>query len=226
MSRKIPLSRSIMRSLAILFLPTLCPFLVVAQGGPKAYSKAYVQWASNSRLAILYEQVSICQGDSATLTATSNTPFPETLWYDAPSGGNLLHVGSNYTISPGVTTVYYVVSELFADDRIRDSVTVTVSPCQRRQAIGEESGFVTVPPKAVKLQLSSNTSTGELLLEGKEQWAGSRLAIRDIKGRNLQHEVLEGRSFRLSGQYTDGVYIVHVTTPQGKVMIGKVRLYQ
>jgi hypothetical protein len=225
MSRKIPLKRSSVRAFAILFMPLIYPFIVVAQG-PQAYSKTYAQWTSNSRLAVLYEQVSICQGDSATLTATTNTPFPETLWYDAPSGGNLLHVGSNYTVSPVVTTVYYAVSELFAEDRIRDSVTVTVSPCQRRQAIGEESGFVTVPAKAVKLQLSSSVSTGELLLEGKEQWAGSRLTIRDMKGRELQQEVLDGRSFRLTGQYTDGVYIVSVITPQGKVMIGKVRLYQ
>ncbi|HEY0612544.1 MAG TPA: hypothetical protein VGD35_22870 [Chitinophaga sp.] len=225
MFRKIPLNRSSVRNYAVLLLSMFCPLIVVAQG-PQAYSKAYAQWTSNSRLTILYEQVSICQGDSATLTATTSTPFPETLWYDAASGGNLLHIGSQYTVSPGVTSVYYVVSELFADDRIRDSITVTVSPCQRHQAVGEESGFVTVPPKAVKLQLSSNTSTGELLLEGNEQWAGSRLTIRDIKGRELQREMLEGQRFRLSGQYTDGVYIVSVTTPEGKVMIGKVRLYQ
>lgn len=225
MFRKIPLNRSSVRNYAVLLLSMVCPFIVMAQG-PQAYSKNYAQWSGNSRLSVLYEQVSVCQGDSATLTATTNTPFPETLWYDAPSGGNLLHVGSQYTVSPGVTSVYYVVSELFADDRIRDSITVTVSPCQRRQAVGEASGFVTVPPKAVKLQLSSNTATGELLLEGKEQWAGSRLTIRDIKGRELQRELLEGSSFRLSGQYGDGVYIVSVTTPEGKVMIGKVRLYQ
>ncbi|WP_298732418.1 hypothetical protein [uncultured Chitinophaga sp.] len=202
-----------------------CPLVTVAQG-PEAASKFYAQWTANARLTIQYEQVSICQGDSATLTATTSTPFPETLWYDAPAGGNLLHVGSRYTVSPGVSTVYYVVSELFADDRIRDSITVTVSPCQRQQAIGDASGFVTVPPKAVKLHLSSNTSSGELLLVGNEQWAGSRLSIHDIKGREMQHELLEDRRFRLSGQYTDGVYIVNVTTPQGKVMIGKVRLYQ
>jgi hypothetical protein len=225
MFRKIPLNCSSVRNYALLLLLMICPLVVIAQG-PKAFSKAYAEWTSNSRLTILYEQVSICQGDSATLTASTSAPFPETLWYDAASGGNLLHVGNQYTVSPGVTAVYYVVSELFADDRIRDSITVTVSPCQRRQAVGEESGFVTVPPKAVKLQLSSGTSTGELLLEGKEQWAGSRLTIRDIKGRELQREVLEDQRFRLTGQYTDGVYIVSVTTPEGKVMIGKVRLYQ
>ncbi len=214
-----------MRNKAILCLATLCHSVSFAQG-PQAYSMAHAKWATDTRLAILYEQVSICQGDSATLTATTNMPFPETLWYDAPSGGNLLHVGSNYTVSPGMTTVYYVASELYADDRMRDSITVTVSPCQRRQAVGEESGFVTVPPKAVKLQLSSGPASGELLLEGREHWLGSRLSIHDIKGKELQRELLEGRSFRLSGQYTEGVYIVHVTTPEGKVLIGKVRLYQ
>lgn len=214
-----------MRKIAILLLPVISPFITVAQG-PRAYSLAYANWTGNARVAILYEQVSICQGDSATLITNSHTPFPETLWYDAPAGGNLLHTGGTYTVSPGTTRVYYVASELYSDDQPRDSITVTVSPCQRRQAVGEESGFITVPPKAVKLQLSSSTSTGELLLEGKEQWAGSRLIITDIKGKELQRELLEDRSFRLAGQYTDGVYIVNVTTPEGKVLIGKVRLYQ
>jgi hypothetical protein len=224
---KIPFNCSNVRNIAVCFLVMVCPIVAVAQG-PQAYVLARTHWAASAgaTLSILYEQVSICQGDSATLNATTNMPFPETLWYDAPTGGSLLHIGSNFTVSPSATTVYYAASELYNEDRMRDSVTVTVTPCQRRQAVGEESGFVTVPPKAVKLQLSPNTSTGELLLEGKEHWTGSRLAIQDLKGREMQHELLEGRSFRLAGQYTDGVYIVCVTTPEGKVLIGKVRLYQ
>ncbi|GAA0553543.1 immunoglobulin domain-containing protein [Chitinophaga japonensis] len=223
---KIPFNRSSARGTALLLSAIACPFFAIAQG-PQAYALARTHLASiDARLAITYEQVSICRGDSATLNATTNMPFPVTLWYDAPQGGNLLHTGSAFTVSPEFTTVYYAATELYGEDIPRDSITVTVSNCQRRQAIGAPAGFVNVPPRAVKLHLSANTASGELLLEGQEQWAGSSLSVKDAKGRELQHELLEGRRFRLSSRCTDGLYIVSVTTPEGKVLIGKVRLYQ
>ncbi len=226
MFRKIPLTRKSVRNTA-LFLASLCPVLATAQGPQQAHAFANDPWKTGITLHIQYEQVSICQGDSATLSATTNMPFPGTFWYDAPTGGKLLHIGSNFTVSPSASTVYYAVPEMFSDEGRRDSVTVTVSPCQHRQVTGEDYGFVTVPHNAVKLQLDAGSAHGELVLNGKEHWNGSHVTIQDIRGHEMQQQVLTDNRFRLSGQYQEGsVYIVSVTTQEGKVLIGKVKLEQ
>jgi hypothetical protein len=215
-----------MRTLLAFLLTIAGSFAVSAQGNNNYRPLAHAPWTYEQNLQIPYEQYSICAGDNAVLIATSGHPFPETLWYDAPKGGRLLHTGSAFKVSPKETTVYYAASELYTAERGRDAITVTVTPCQCRQPLDGGLGFVNVPPQAVKLDLAADTETGDLLLHGREAWQGSLLTIQDNQGRELQREILKSDRFRLFGAYTDGVYIVNVTTPEGKVLIGKVRLYQ
>jgi len=219
-------NRSAVRLISALLLALTSPCIANAQGSNNHRVLTHANWTNELNLQIPYEQFSICAGDNAVLIATSGHIFPETQWYDAPKGGRLLHTGSTFKVNPTETTVYYAASELYTEERGRDAITVTVSNCQRRQAIGDDIGYVDVPTKAVKLQLTANTETGELLLQGKENWEGSLLTVQNSQGKEVQREVLKGEHFRLSGRYTDGVYIVNVTTPEGKTLIGKVRLYQ
>ena len=49
----------------------------------------------------------VCAGDAATLTAAAN--HGGTLnWYDAVTGGNLVHTGTSYTFTPGASTSFWV----------------------------------------------------------------------------------------------------------------------
>jgi len=48
-----------------------------------------------------------CSGDEVTVTAVLGDPANVIRWYDAPTGGNLLFVGTDYTFTPtGSTTLY------------------------------------------------------------------------------------------------------------------------
>lgn len=70
---------------------------------------------------------STCAGTSAALTATGS---PEGYaWYDAPTGGNLVGSGANFT-TPALasTTTFYVESTLGSCSSTRTPVTVTVNP--------------------------------------------------------------------------------------------------
>jgi large repetitive protein len=69
----------------------------------------------------------ICQGTTATLTATA--PGGTYDWYDAASGGTLLATGASYT-SPSLaaTTTYYVQTTVSGCAGPRTAVTVTVTP--------------------------------------------------------------------------------------------------
>jgi large repetitive protein len=69
----------------------------------------------------------ICQGTTATLTAT--TPGGTYAWYDAASGGTLLITNASYTTPAlNVNTTYYVQTTIGGCTSPRTSVTVTVTP--------------------------------------------------------------------------------------------------
>ena len=69
----------------------------------------------------------ICQGTTATLTATA--PGGTYDWYDAASGGTLLSTGASYTTAAlAATTVYYVQTTVSGCAGPRTTVTVTVTP--------------------------------------------------------------------------------------------------
>ncbi|MDQ3193308.1 MAG: PKD domain-containing protein [Bacteroidota bacterium] len=70
--------------------------------------------------------VSICQGQSTSLSATA--PGGDYNWYDAPAGNNI-HTGSNYTTpNLNITTTYYVTSTINGCEGPETAVTVTVNP--------------------------------------------------------------------------------------------------
>ena len=72
----------------------------------------------------------ICSGEVAGLSATaSSVTGPTFRWYNAATGGSLLHTGATYNVSPTSTTIYYVsVSGTSQAESARRAVTVTVMP--------------------------------------------------------------------------------------------------
>ncbi len=71
--------------------------------------------------------VSVCTGNTATLTATA--PGGTYEWYDAPTAGTLLSTGAVYIIpSVAATTIYYVQTTINGCVGPRKAVTVTVNP--------------------------------------------------------------------------------------------------
>ncbi|MFD2873808.1 PKD-like domain-containing protein [Mucilaginibacter ximonensis] len=67
-----------------------------------------------------------CSGSAVTLSATgAGTSFE---WYDAAAGGNLLANTSTLTVSPLITTTYYVQTIANGCVSPRTAVTVTVNP--------------------------------------------------------------------------------------------------
>lgn len=71
--------------------------------------------------------VSICSGNTATLTATLTGTIPATItWYSASTGGVVLGTGSTYTTPVLATTTTYYVG--FCPGSYRIPVVVTVTP--------------------------------------------------------------------------------------------------
>ena len=74
---------------------------------------------------------SICNSGSTTLTATASPSSGATYrWYNAQTGGTLLHTGSAYSPSLTTTTTYYVDASYTSPTytTVRRAVTVTVNP--------------------------------------------------------------------------------------------------
>ncbi len=69
-----------------------------------------------SPINVSANSTSICEGESAGLTATvDSASFQKVHWYDASTGGNLLGVfasGDTFTVSPTSMTTYYAQSQL------------------------------------------------------------------------------------------------------------------
>jgi len=90
------------------------------------------------------DSVSICRGSSTNLTATG---IGEIQWYDAPSGGNLLAIGNEFT-TPTLTvdTNYYVEGFLCVSSASRTPVTVIMLDTPVASISGVTSGndFVTL----------------------------------------------------------------------------------
>ena len=72
----------------------------------------------------------ICSGEVAALSASANSVTGATFrWYNAATGGSLLHTGATYNPSPSSTTTYHVsVSGTSQAESSRKAVTVTVKP--------------------------------------------------------------------------------------------------
>ncbi|RYY37192.1 MAG: hypothetical protein EOP46_03635, partial [Sphingobacteriaceae bacterium] len=79
--------------------------------------------------AIIDNNLQACAGSTVTLTATpvANTTFT---WYDAPTGGNILTTGTNYTtpVLNASTTVYVAASRAGCTNQSeRTAVTITIN---------------------------------------------------------------------------------------------------
>lgn len=74
------------------------------------------------------QNVSVCSGSPAALTATS--PTNNYAWYDSPTGGTLLSTGQVYVTPPlTVNTTYYVeTSDANGCISARKAVTITINP--------------------------------------------------------------------------------------------------
>ncbi|MEJ7694170.1 gliding motility-associated C-terminal domain-containing protein, partial [Daejeonella sp.] len=69
----------------------------------------------------------ICAGSATTLVATA--PGGSYRWYDAPSGGTLLHTGFSYNTDPlTASTTFYVETTVNLCTSARTAVLVTVNP--------------------------------------------------------------------------------------------------
>ncbi len=92
--------------------------------GPRAAATVSVLAAPAAPTA---SAASVCAGSGTSLTATA--PGGSYQWYDAVSGGNLLHSGSVYTTAPLSNSVtYYIQTTVGACTGARSAVTVTVNP--------------------------------------------------------------------------------------------------
>ncbi|WP_146154286.1 gliding motility-associated C-terminal domain-containing protein [Chitinophaga ginsengisoli] len=98
-----------------------------------ALVKAYIYYATRqvSAPVVATRNVTICSGNTATLTATSS-PVAKLEWYDAPVGGQKVFEGASF-ITPALTATktYYVQSVRTSNDCAnsnRVSVTVSVVP--------------------------------------------------------------------------------------------------
>ncbi|MBA9078610.1 gliding motility-associated C-terminal domain-containing protein [Rufibacter quisquiliarum] len=104
--------------------------------------------------------VTICQGSSTVLTATPASSDYRVQWYDAPTGGNLIHEGHALT-TPKLeeTTTYYAqtVSLSGCPSSVRKAVTVTVNPVIENNTIA--SGH-TICAGTTSPQLVGSTPTG------------------------------------------------------------------
>ena len=74
----------------------------------------------------IVHDTAICYGSSITLSVSG---FGELRWYDAPTGGNLLNTGSNFTINSLTTdTKFYIESYFCNAGTNRTELDVTVIP--------------------------------------------------------------------------------------------------
>ena len=80
----------------------------------------------------------ICAGQSANLAATS-AGSNQIVWYDAPSGGNVIGTGSNLTVTPSSTQTYYAAAT---------TVTPTVQTFTSSQTFTVPSGVSQVKVEA------------------------------------------------------------------------------
>jgi streptogramin lyase len=128
------------------------------------------------------DSVSVCKGNPVIFVASG---IGEIKWYDAPSEGNLLGTGNNFTTSVLTTdATYYVEGFLCVSSASRTPVTVTVLEIPVASISGVTSGndFVTL------------TASGN----GTYVWSGGYSSSSDT---NIF--------------YTSGTYSVTVTNPDG-----------
>ncbi|WP_161596736.1 Ig-like domain-containing protein [Chitinophaga vietnamensis] len=171
------------------------------------------------------DSLNICDTDSVTLHAyTPGADFPQIRWYDAPTGGNLLHVGNYYTVKPATTMTYYVTSAISCENPVRRSVIVIVRHCLNTSTSPHIAASKTPAPAVTTLAFYPNPTHGEVRFTADKDLTGSILSIKDVSGREVQREQLKSNGFRIINQTLKGIYIVEVVTKERQVYIGKIVL--
>ncbi len=77
---------------------------------------------------IIPDSLSVCSGENATFTVQNPVTGATYNWYDAPTGGNLVHTGDSYTINNVTTNQVYYAEGVVAGciSVVRKKVTVNV----------------------------------------------------------------------------------------------------
>ena len=107
---------------------SLVSTLVGALDGFRNYY-AYYTKQTTTKPVVSITNFTICQGATATLTASTTEAGNIIDWYDASAGGNLLFTGNSYAVTPASTTTYYASTRTAACGTItRVPVIVNVNP--------------------------------------------------------------------------------------------------
>nr|WP_307735075.1 T9SS type A sorting domain-containing protein [Chitinophaga nivalis] len=93
--------------------------------------QSLVQGGHATYVRVPASSVTICKGDSTTLTAfLQDNPVDSVAlirWYDAPIQGRLLFTGHRFKVAPATTTTYYVTAAFQCENPIRTPVKVIVT---------------------------------------------------------------------------------------------------
>ncbi|MCW3466676.1 Ig-like domain-containing protein [Chitinophaga nivalis] len=168
------------------------------------------------------DSVTICKGDSVTLHAYNpiNDAF-NTVWYDAPTGGNLLFTGNYFKVSPAATTTYYVTSRLQCEYKFRKPVKVKVNLCSEPLM----SNIIGKPNTPVRdLTIYPNPTDGTIRFITDKNLSGSLAIVRDINGREVQRTILTQNGLNLSAHLPEGIYFLQVIKDKQEIYRGKVIL--
>lgn len=98
----------------------------LGSGAPLSFPELVAQ-GGYSPITVSASPSSICNSGSTTLTATASPSGATYRWYNAQTGGTLLHSGSTYSPSLASTTTYYVEAVYSGYTTVRKAVTVTVT---------------------------------------------------------------------------------------------------
>lgn len=130
-----------------------------------------------ARAALAADTVNVCTGQTATLTA--NAPAGATFnWYDAPTGGTLLHTGATYTTGPVTADAVYYAEAVSAGSQCKSEVrtpafvkvglaAVTVTASSVTIGKGQTATFnVNTPDPALTYNWYSTPAGGTPLFSG------------------------------------------------------------
>ncbi|PTQ95170.1 gliding motility-associated-like protein [Mucilaginibacter yixingensis] len=118
--------------------------------------------------------VSICPGTTATLTASSADNYQ---WYDAPTGGTLLSTNASWT-TPALTTTttYYVQTTTGNCSSARKPATVTVNAAPAAPVV---SAVTAICPGS-KAQITASVADGGIVTWYDAPTGGGQLAVGNV----------------------------------------------
>jgi len=118
--------------------------------------------------------VSICPGTTATLTASGTSNYQ---WYDAPTGGTLLSTNASWT-TPALTntTTYYVQTTTGSCSSVRNPATVTVNASPAAPVV---SAVTAVCPGS-KATITASVADGGIVTWYDAPNGGGQLAVGNV----------------------------------------------